>query len=181
MVDDVALCCCDRTTRVRRRGTMRTSSPTSSGTSRSMSWATPARSCQGLATQIRCACACTEPDAATSTPWAPRSTTSVNNAVCLHWLLVCYCCFRWGCGAYLPPNLIGAHEVGGCPKRHVECGFNCGTQNLLAENLLYHQQRECPLREFECHLGCGAVMHGRDEPHHLAEVCPNRLVECVTY
>jgi hypothetical protein len=45
---------------------------------------------------------------------------------------------RFGCGAYLPPRLMAIHTREGCPKRLVECGFDCGVK-VWAEELLYHQ------------------------------------------
>jgi hypothetical protein len=46
------------------------------------------------------------------------------------------CLHRWGCGAFLPPAIIGAHEATGCPKRSIVCAFGCGIDGIIAEQLL---------------------------------------------
>jgi hypothetical protein len=49
---------------------------------------------------------------------------------------------KFGCGAFLPPRLLAIHEREGCPKRPVECGFECGA-TVWAEELLQHQVCMC--------------------------------------
>ena len=84
-----------------------------------------------------------------------------------------------GCGVYVARRDMKHHTCTICPKRVVECRFGCGVEKLWAEERENHETNLCRKRMLPCPLDCGKKCPADEIEGHVADTCPNKIVQCV--
>eukprot|EP01029_Cantina_marsupialis_P008587 TRINITY_DN202_c0_g2_i5.p1 TRINITY_DN202_c0_g2~~TRINITY_DN202_c0_g2_i5.p1 ORF type:complete len:2190 (+),score=448.19 TRINITY_DN202_c0_g2_i5:144-6713(+) len=86
---------------------------------------------------------------------------------------------HWGCGIALPPRALKIHQNSECAKRFVVCRFNCGIDDLWAEEQEEHEEKFCARRLVPCPQECGRMIPFCEVEKHSTRECPQSFTECV--